>query len=258
VKPNQPNDIEVLQTQLNSHEQTLLLPEGRLSTKTSKKNRAGKGVHSKASLRQSSAANNDDELGSSTTSLPHGSPNKAESSNSVRTTGKRQAYEADQVNKRDSRLPGYQVERNEKSVPPERSDRRSAVSSQDLATRATMRHPPKNLDTKSSISVAPTYTVATGKIGFQNNHTFETEEDEIISKERSPGRVDEASFFAKRPVQPVKSASALFGNPTHQSNDTLSRSKSQLTLLLEKDRAKDKGHKEGHDSISKANDAKPR
>jgi hypothetical protein len=263
-KPNQPNDIEVLQTQLNSREQTLLPPENRISTKTSKKTRLGKSGHSKASLKEGSASKNDVELESTTNSRLHGLPDEAESSNSVRPSGKRQSYafQADNINKREVELQGYQVERNTKSVRPERLEKQTTASGQNAAARVTMCHPPKNMDTKSSISVAPTYTVAIGKTGLENNHSFETADDEIASisgndQERSLGRAEQASLFAKRPVQPVKSASALFGNPKHQSNDTLSRSKSQLTLLLEKDRAKDRENKEGHDSASKANDARP-
>ena len=50
--------------------------------------------------------------------------------------------------------------------------------------------------------------------------------------------LEQGSFFAKRPVQPAKSASALFAVSSPETKDPLSRSKSQLTLLLEKDRAR--------------------
>lgn len=204
-------------------------------------------------------------LGSTTNSRLDSSQGEAESSNCVRPSGKMlgYAFQGADGGGRESGLQGYETKLNEESVQSEQPEPRSAASGQDLAARVTVRHPPKNMDTKSSTSVAPTYAVAIGKTGLQDKHSFETGEDESSAilrdnKERSAERIEQASLFAKRPVQPVKSASALFGNPIRQSNDTLSRSKSQLTLLLEKDRAKDKQDKGGHDTASKANDAKPR
>lgn len=272
-KPNQLDDIGVSQTQLSSCEQTSPPPEGRLTAKTSRKTRSVKSGQPKASLRQSLASKHEIDCRPATGSQPHGSLDGTESSNNVHLDKKNQGYtfQGEDFSKGRARLQGYQTVANKKSVQPKLAEPPSTVgghdataqdfkpvsrSSQSLQHGPTVRRPLKDVDTKSSISVAPTYTVVMGETSLQNDHYFETAEDESKSilgnsQGRTSGPVDQASLFAKRPVQPARSASALFSNLTHQSSDTISRSKSQLTLLLEKDRVKDKENKEGRDSASK-------
>lgn len=60
-----------------------------------------------------------------------------------------------------------------------------------------------------------------------------------------------AGMFAKRPIQPVKSSSALFSSTAPQASGSgLSRSKSQLTMLLEKDRENSQKNQKGKDAES--------
>lgn len=112
---------------------------------------------------------------------------------------------------------------------------------------------PKDVDTKSAISLAPTYAAATGEIKFHEQPGSSTNQMDVKGKGREVvvQRALRSDLFAKRPVQPLtKAASALFGNSSadYASDGTpMSRSKSQLTLLLEKDRAK-KSEQKGNES----------
>lgn len=199
---------------------------------------------------------------------------EVENTDRLRPTGKKQDF----LSKGDSIDKGSQAKALEKLMPAGQLESRPAINSQSLAPRdsgstlrsdkmvphrPTERHLPKNPDGKSSISVAPTYTTAIGETDQRDRPGLETtgRQDTSASgkdEESSSGRLEQASLFAKRPVQPAKSASALFASTTHQSNGSMSRSKSQLTLLLERDRAKEKENKERPDSASKTKDAKPK
>jgi hypothetical protein len=273
-KVNEGHGLGISQNQLDFHEQTSPSPENLLPTKTSRKTRSGKSGHARLSPRQSSAPKRDSEHGSAVSLTLHGLRDKVENTDRLRPTGKKQDY----ISKGDSIGKGSQAKAHEKLIPARQLDPQPSVSSQSLAPRdpsstlrsdkvvqhrTTERHLPKNLDGKSSISVAPTYTTATGETDHREKPGLETAEYQGTSaldkeEERSSGRLDQAPLFAKRPVQPPKSASALFASPTHQSNGSMSRSKSQLTLLLERDRAKEKENKERPDSASKTKDPKPR
>lgn len=104
-------------------------------------------------------------------------------------------------------------------------------------------NPAKGLNFKGSITLAPTYTAAAGHLDFRNT-TLPAKRDDrgdvygSRDREGGSGVLEQRSVFAKRAIQPAKSASALFAISAPPSTDSISRSKSQLTLLLEKDRAK--------------------
>lgn len=272
-KVNEGHGLGISQNQLDFHEQTSPSPENLLPTKTSRKTRSGKTGHARLSPRQSSAPKRDLEHGSAVGLKLHGLRDEVENTDRLGPTGTKQDY----ISKGDSIGKGPQVKAQEKLMPARQLDPQPA-SSQSLAPRDssstlqsdkvvqhrnTERHLPKNLDGKSSISVAPTYTTATGETDHREKPGLKTAEYQGIlaldkDEERSSGHLEQAPLFAKRPVQPPKSASALFASPTHQSNGSMSRSKSQLTLLLERDRAKEKENKERPDSASKTKDPKPR
>jgi hypothetical protein len=104
-------------------------------------------------------------------------------------------------------------------------------------------------DRKGSSSLASTLTPVTGTMGAAVTDTapstaLELSPKKLTAKEKGKGRAEgeyqPEDLFAKRPVQPVgiPAASVPVGS--------LARSKSQLTLLLEKDqedRAKNEGNK---------------
>jgi hypothetical protein len=99
-------------------------------------------------------------------------------------------------------------------------------------------------ETKGMASLAPTLTDATGQVDLGNvgaAHTGTPTPGSGSKKDKGKGRdsegVPRADMFAKRPVQPVQAAAAL------DSTGSLTRSKSQLTLLLERDRARSEEHK---------------
>jgi len=94
-------------------------------------------------------------------------------------------------------------------------------------------------DTKSTASLAPTLTAATGQIDLEDEESLEPQQhisDRSPIVDKGKGRdLEEArhtDMFAKRPVPPVQVATGP------DPSAPLSRSKSQLTLLLERDRAK--------------------
>lgn len=94
-------------------------------------------------------------------------------------------------------------------------------------------------ETKGTASLAPTLTAATGHVnlGDVGAAVAGTQSSGSTSKKnKGKGRESEDiprdDMFAKRPVQPVQSAAVP------DSTGSLTRSKSQLTLLLERDRAR--------------------
>jgi hypothetical protein len=105
-------------------------------------------------------------------------------------------------------------------------------------------------ETKGNTSAAPTFTDASGQVNLGSLGHHESPITDAGSrradkgKGRDPEEVQRASMFAKRPVQPVQvAASPVATGP-------LSRSKSQLTLLLEKDRERGNGKKLERDQSS--------
>jgi hypothetical protein len=268
-KANERQGLGISQNQLDFHEQASPSPDILLSAKTSRKTRSGKSGHSRVSPRQSSASKRESDHGSATSSTLYGVQDEVETPDRLRPTGKKQ----DDLSRGDSIDRGSQAKAQAGQLEPQPGVSSPSLAPRDPSStlrsekvvqpRLTERHLPRNPDGKSSISVAPTYTTATGETDNRDRPGLETAEYQGASalgrdEERSLGRLEQASLFAKRPVQPAKSASALFVSPAHQSNGSMSRSKSQLTLLLEKDRAKEKDNKERPDSASKTKDVKPR
>lgn len=99
-------------------------------------------------------------------------------------------------------------------------------------------------ETKSTTSIASTLTDATGQVDLGDFSAVLTETPNPGSssrqdkgKGRDPGDISRAAMFAKRPVQPVQAA------VVPDETGSLTRSKSQLTLLLERDRARSGEHK---------------
>lgn len=94
-------------------------------------------------------------------------------------------------------------------------------------------------ETKGTVSLAPTLTDATGQVNLGDigaAHAAAPTSSSAFKKDKGKGRDadDEpiSGMFAKRPVQPVLPAEVP------DSTGSLLRSKSQLTLLLERDRAR--------------------
>jgi hypothetical protein len=94
-------------------------------------------------------------------------------------------------------------------------------------------------DVKSTASLAPTLTAATGQLNLGEEDLLELQQPVSDSspvvdkgKGRDPEEVRHTDMFAKRPVPPVQVATGP------DPSAPLSRSKSQLTLLLERDRAR--------------------
>jgi hypothetical protein len=120
---------------------------------------------------------------------------------------------------------------------------------------------PKSVQGKGTVSLASTSIAATGDVNFRNQMGPATNEDlgtlsSGKDKTRIPLQDEQRSLFSKRPIQPAMSSSALFGSSSQDRSEPLSRSKSQLTFLLEKDRAKAKEQKETSDATtSKPKDA---
>lgn len=101
----------------------------------------------------------------------------------------------------------------------------------------------EDVPAENSISLPPTNTGVVENFDLQGRSFSASRMDNYsvsLAGSRGGNRVtlEQRSLFAKRPVQPAKSASALFAISSPETKDPLSRSKSQLTLLLEKDRAR--------------------
>lgn len=100
----------------------------------------------------------------------------------------------------------------------------------------------------ATTSATPTFTDASGQVnlGSVGNHQG-LASDATTSKRidkgkgRDPEEMQRAAMFAKRPVQSAQVAASP------DTGGLLSRSKSQLTLLLEKDRERGGGHKPDKD-----------
>ena len=94
-------------------------------------------------------------------------------------------------------------------------------------------------EAKSAASLAPTLAAATGQVGLTDvgldaplSASGQNSPAAIgKGKGRDPEEVSRAKLFVRRPVQPVQPT------PAPDTTGPLSRSKSQLTLLLERDRA---------------------
>lgn len=96
---------------------------------------------------------------------------------------------------------------------------------------------------ENSISLPPTNTGVSENFDLQGRSFSGSRNDNDSidlkgNRGESMATLEQGSLFAKRPIQPAKSASALFVMSSPEIKDSLSRSKSQLTLLLEKDRAR--------------------
>ena len=111
----------------------------------------------------------------------------------------------------------------------------------DPAALAVLRGLPK--EAKTCASAAPTLTDATGQLDLGKaatsvpKNTFGSTNQLDEGKGRDPEDIQPAGMFAKRPVQSVATASVP------DSMGSLARSKSQLTMLLERDRANSKEKK---------------
>jgi hypothetical protein len=96
-------------------------------------------------------------------------------------------------------------------------------------------------DTKSTASAAPTLTDATGQLDLGDTTSSSLPQvtgsmGKSKGKGREPDEVQQTEMFAKRPVPPVSETAPI-------AERSLARSKSQLTLLLERDRARSDDHK---------------
>ena len=95
-------------------------------------------------------------------------------------------------------------------------------------------------ETKGAASLAPTLTDAAGQVNLGNvgvPSTSSSASKKDKGKERNTEDVSGSGMFAKRPVQPAHP------EVVPDSTGSLMRSKSQLTLLLERDRARSGEHK---------------
>jgi hypothetical protein len=98
-------------------------------------------------------------------------------------------------------------------------------------------------ETKGKASLAPTLTDASGEVnlGDVGVATAAGTSKSAAKKDKGKGRDAEdspnAGMFAKRPIQPALPAEVP------DSTGSLTRSKSQLTLLLERDKARNGEHK---------------
>ncbi|KAE9365366.1 hypothetical protein N431DRAFT_354125 [Stipitochalara longipes BDJ] len=95
-------------------------------------------------------------------------------------------------------------------------------------------------ETKGTASLAPTLTDATGQVNL-GNVGIASSPNSTSKKDKGKGRNTEdvpgSGMFAKRTIQPVPPV------VVPDSTGSLTRSKSQLTLLLERDRARSGEHK---------------
>jgi hypothetical protein len=99
-------------------------------------------------------------------------------------------------------------------------------------------------DYKSNASLAPTLSDATGELDMREEGSG-TPEYTGKGKERAAGEPHRSiDIFAKRPVPPI---SATSSTPADTPVGSLARSKSQLTLLLQKDKERSKDHKPNDD-----------
>lgn len=238
--------------------QTSPSPKTLLSVDTLKRDRTGKNGYSKTLAKQSSASKFEVEHGSATSSTRRGLRSQTENGDQFDLTGPQHNHEMGMQG--DS----AELQSGRSSQPLVAAEPSSTICGEnEIQHRPAERYSPKNLDSKGSSSVAPAYIAATGVTDQRDKRRLENIERQgtLFSdedRESSSRASEQVTLFARRPVQPVKSTSALFSSPTHQSNSSMSRSKSQLTLLLERDLAREKENKERPDSASKTKDAKQR
>jgi len=107
-------------------------------------------------------------------------------------------------------------------------------------------------ETKGTASLAPTLTAATGQVnlgdvgGAPTGTSSSSTSKNDKGKGRDPEDISRADMFAKRQVQPVQLP------VVPDSTGSLTRSKSQLTLLLERDRARSGEHKSDDEKSSRS------
>jgi hypothetical protein len=97
-------------------------------------------------------------------------------------------------------------------------------------------------DSKSAAILAPTFTAATGELDLGENNVDYGPRTTQQNVGKGKGRNSE-DMFTKIPVQPAAGPSSVAATTP----SSLARSKSQLTLLLEKDRARGGEHKPKED-----------
>jgi hypothetical protein len=107
-------------------------------------------------------------------------------------------------------------------------------------------------ETKGTVSLAPTLTDATGQVnlgGIGVSHiaakTSNSASKKDKGKERDAEGIPSARMFAKRPIQPP------LPPEVPDSTGFLLRSKSQLTLLLERDRSRSGEHRSDDEKNSR-------
>ncbi|RDW66892.1 hypothetical protein BP5796_09641 [Coleophoma crateriformis] len=108
-------------------------------------------------------------------------------------------------------------------------------------------------EAKSTVGIAPTLTSVTAELVEPTNSQYDGSAGEALDKGkgRDPEELKRAELFAKRPVQLVSDSTATPGGPSK-----LSKSKSQLTLLLEKDRARSEEQKKAGKRRERSTDDK--
>lgn len=113
------------------------------------------------------------------------------------------------------------------------ANRSASDGNLDIGANRYMRH-----EKKSTASLAPTLAAATGELNLGDNGLDQPPKTTAGNKDKGKGKdreqYERAEMFAKRPVQPIPGA----GQGAVDTPSSLARSKSQLTLLLEKDRAR--------------------
>jgi hypothetical protein len=200
------------------------------------------------------------EPGPSKQSKPPGRDSAEESRDSQSTLNEEEAREVElqkllldeataRKKAREAKCPAREDEKNSKSSSATAKSHRSrstgdAIGLQNIAVLAL--HP---TDVKGSPSLAPNYAAATGRIDlYDRDFDYQKQGQGDKGKGRDLEEVDRLykeaeksrGLFPKRPVQSrpsSSSTSSVFSGHNTDGGGGLSRSKSQLTLLLEKDRA---------------------
>lgn len=104
-------------------------------------------------------------------------------------------------------------------------------------SKSSQKRPVGEIQDVNKISVSPLQPIA------RSGLVMTDEDSGVLEAGKGKERSGESNFFAKRPIQPVSAASSLLADPSIPSSASLGRSKSQLTLLLEQDRAKESDDK---------------
>lgn len=110
-------------------------------------------------------------------------------------------------------------------------------------------------EAKSTVGLAPTLSPVTAELVEPTNSQFDGPAGEALDKGkgRDPEELKRAEIFAKRAVQPVAETAA-----TPSGIGMLSKSRSQLTLLLEKDRARSEEQKKAGKRRERSTDDRKR